>query len=508
MKRLFNHIKQNAALCSVLSCVFMLSNTAIAQYNLVNNYSFEDYTQCPKKLNNPLPPPWYLAGKYLPLSYLNACSNDIYTSVPYNSVGNPSYQYARTGQAYSFADYYNGSYRQYIQSKLKDSLRNKKFYYIEYFVNIPNTLKFACNNVALLLTNSAVYVDTIVNLYGVLPANPQVYNYGNPVLGDTVNWTKVSAVYKAQGGEQFITLGNFKTNAQTTLQQIQPNAYYGAGYYIDDVSVIPLDSMCLKADAGRDTTIAVGDSVFIGSYTNGIDTIKWYNANGQLLDSVQPGFWVKPNATGSYMYVLQQTVNSCYSRDTVWVNVNPLPLKMVGFTALYQPPLTPPQEGNVLLQWQTANEVNVSHYSITKSIDGKEFTVIGKVKANNRSSNEYSFTDKLKTEALDGKTVYYRIVGVDFDGQKQYSQVKSVALKVKSEGISVYPNPTNGIVHIVGSNIKEVKLINYLGQQIATGTNLSNDAIIINTKNLSKGLYIVQIITKNNEVKSEKLVVE
>ena len=63
-------------------------------------------------------------------------------------------------------------------------------------------------------------------------------------------------------------------------------------------------------------------------------------------------------------------------------------------------------------------------------------------------------------------------------------------------------------MNIVGKNIKEIKLFNSVGQEIATGTKLSNDAAIINVKNFSKGLYIVQIITIKGEVKTEKLIIE
>jgi hypothetical protein len=419
----------NRHFAKVLVGLLLLTNTAISQYNLVPNSSFEDYTICPQFLNNYLPIPWYNACKRIG-SYCNACSTDDFTSVPKNFVGSFSYQNEHTGYGYSLADFLYSGERTYIQVKLKDSLRFGKKYYGEYFVNIPNPLKLACNNIEMLFTNAVIYSDPNRLTFNPIIANAQVVNYGNPIINDTLNWIKVSGIFTAQGGEQYLTLGNFKTDAATSYKVILPSSPYAkASYYIDDVSVIPLDSMCLKADAGRDSTIKVGDSVFIGCYTNGIDTVKWFNGN-IVIDSVQPGFWVKPTATTSY--VLQQVVNGCFSSDTVVVTVKPLPLKMVGFTALYQPPLTPPQEGNVLLQWQTANEVNVSHYNIQRSVNGKDFTTIGKIKANNRSSNEYSFTDKLKTEALDGKTVYYRIVGVDFDGQKQYSQVKSVALKVNN----------------------------------------------------------------------------
>ncbi|MCX6210513.1 MAG: hypothetical protein NTZ59_13695, partial [Bacteroidetes bacterium] len=369
------------------------------------------------------------------------CSADTFRSVPENYIKRKNFQFARTGNAYIYLDYQNGGDRQYMQIKLTDSLQKNKYYYAEHFVNIPNGLRFSCNNVGMLFTKTAVYVDTVAEKYGVLLANPQVVNYGNPALGDTVNWIKVSGVFKAQGGEQYLTLGNFKQDSNTILKQIQPTGSYSAGYVIDDVSIIPLDSFCLKADAGRDTIIKVGDSVFIGSYTNGIDTIKWYNASGQVIDSARPGFWAKPSATGTTMYIVEQTVNGCFSRDTVYINAV-LPLTMSSYQVVMS------NERQVLNKWVTMNEVNVSHYNIQRSTNGKDFTVIGKVKANNKSFNEYNFTDLLTTNYSLLTTLYYRIVGVDNDGKLSYSEVRQLAMGKEQLAISIFPNPAKDVVNI------------------------------------------------------------
>ena len=114
----------------------------------------------------------------------------------------------------------------------------------------------------MLFTKNAVYVDT-ANAVALLPANPQITNYGNPIIKDTQNWVRVSGIFKAQGGEQFLTLGNFKDNLNTSYVTIQPTGYQGAGYYVDDVAVYALDSYCINADAGRDTSITQGDSIYI-----------------------------------------------------------------------------------------------------------------------------------------------------------------------------------------------------------------------------------------------------
>jgi hypothetical protein len=80
----------------------------------------------------------------------------------------------------------------------------------------------------------------------VLPFVPQIENTDNNIITDTLNWTAFSGTYLANGGEKFILLGNFKPLAEGFDTAYQ---YYGslnhansAYYYIDDVSLIDLDS--------------------------------------------------------------------------------------------------------------------------------------------------------------------------------------------------------------------------------------------------------------------------
>ena len=61
-------------------------------------------------------------------------------------------------------------------------------------------------------------------------------NPANNLLTSTNNWMLVQGIYTATGGENYLTLGNFLSDADTTgvpAAGPQPYAYY----YFDDVSV-------------------------------------------------------------------------------------------------------------------------------------------------------------------------------------------------------------------------------------------------------------------------------
>ena len=502
----------------ILFCLLQQENFAQQQYNLVPNWSFEDSVICPapSPIYDPLPKPWYYPSKKVNYCqwgyYCNRCSHLNWASVPYNydtsTSQYSSYQETKTGNGYSkISPFYNGEKdgRQYLQIELKQKLKSGKKYLCNYWVSTVNISKYASNNLSMLLTNSPVYPDTILNhCNGLITANPQILNYDNLIINDTLNWVLICGIYTAIGGEQYITLGNFKPDSLTKALLINNTIYAfdAAGYYVDDVSVIPLDSFNLKADAGRDTTITIGDSAFIGSYTNGLDTLKWQILPTNItIDSTRPGFWVKPLV--NTCYTLTQTVNGFTSSDTVCINVQPLPLKFLS----YELSLRGTKQFIENL-WQTANEINVSHFNVQRSINNKDFTTIGKLSAQNKNYNDYSFIDNLTINEKP-ETLWYRIESIDKDGKKQYSVTKSLNIQHSSFNITIYPNPAKNIVTISSKEpIKEISIINPLGQVLYSKQINNNQLSNIHLQCFAKGLVIVKIITGNGEIISKKLIIE
>jgi len=475
-----------------------------SQYNLVPNYSFEDSVVCPNATNQaPLPSPWYLAQKTSVQNlFLHTCSTIPNNSVPYNG-GNAGYQYPRTGQGYVWSDLFfefffvNG--RTYLQTKLITVLQTGKCYYGEFWVSLVNNSKFAINNIAMLLTDTSVKVNDGYPMgIGLIPANPQVFNYGNSVIQDTLNWVKISGVFVAQGGEEYITIGNFKDDINTTklIVYTASDGINKSSYAIDDIYLIPLDSMFLQADAGEDRTITAGDSTYIGGYINGINNITWYNSAGSIIATGIPGMYVQP--TTSTFYVIEQNVCGQYSKDTVYVNVGVVPLIIVNYQ------LSIINEG-VVNKWTTANEINVSHFNVQRSSNGIEFYTINKVNAKNKSYNEYSFTD---LQPLNGRS-YYRIEAVDKDGKITYSKTLQITLNNKPETLNIYPNPTNNDVKVKGKDISLIEIYTMYGTKVYSSQyyNYKGETnIAIPIKSLAQGMYILKVYDKQNKYNIHKII--
>ena len=77
--------------------------------------------------------------------------------------------------------------------------------------------------------------------------------------------------------------------------------------------------------------------------------------------------------------------------------------------------------------------------------------------------------------------------------------------------VELYPNPTNGLINIAGtdiSNIKEISIFNQLGQKVMNlnASQLNNNSFDIS--DLNKGVYFVQLKDNSNNSKTMKIVKE
>jgi hypothetical protein len=133
----------------------------------------------------------------------------------------------------------------------------------------------------------------------------------------------VSGIYVANGVEDHIIIGDFKDDAHTDSINLISNPQIPAYYLVDDVSVAPTDSMSLPPFAGNDTTIVLGDSVFIGRQLYGLNC-NWY-CNNILIDTNISGIWVKPTTTTKY--VVEQNLCGNTGYDTVTVSISTVGIK-------------------------------------------------------------------------------------------------------------------------------------------------------------------------------------
>jgi len=252
---------------------------------------------------------------------------------PYNVPSSGfAYQWPKHGNNYFGTTllYDNGSnkIRGYPKNKLKNKLVAGRTYCVKFYCNVTNNSSHGVDGLGVYFGDNSL--DTITNCNIPLTfLTPQVQNSTGFLLTDTLNWTPISGTFVANGTEENMLIGNFKSDAMTNTVLINPSSLpaIGSDILLDDISCIDIN---LPAFAGRDTSVIPGDSIFIGRESDiGIDeACMWYKLPAVItpttpaLDTVA-GFWIKPVTSCSYT-VRQQLWCSGVKWDTVVIHMNPV----------------------------------------------------------------------------------------------------------------------------------------------------------------------------------------
>jgi hypothetical protein len=159
-------------------------------------------------------------------------------------------------------------------------------------------------------------------------------------------------------------------------------------------------------------------------------------------------------------------------------------------------------EGGNLLTWQTASEVNTSHYDIEHSTDGKSFEKIGETKAQGKAAT-YTYTDRHPL-SIPSTRDYYRLKINDLDGSYKYSEIISLNIRSQKLNVKVFPNPTRGNLNIdLGeTGNAKIRILNIFGQEVLHKIGQSGQTSI-DISNLPNGVYFAEISVKGVSVREK-----
>ena len=192
------------------------------------------------------------------------------------------------------------------------------------------------------------------------------------------------------------------------------------------------------------------------------------------------------------------TPGACTGAAPLFVSgVAALPVELVTFTAQKS------SNNDVDLKWKTASENNNKGFDVQRSTDAVNWTTIGFVngKGNVATESNYLFTDK---EAAEGKN-YYRLLQIDFDGNKKYSSIVNVDLPQKAY-YTITNNPGKGVyqIRIASAEKVELSVLDLSGRRIMNkivGIGVQE----VNISNYPAGTYLLQL-RRGDELITEKLV--
>ncbi|KAF0217542.1 MAG: hypothetical protein FD178_586, partial [Ignavibacteria bacterium] len=349
---------------------------------------------------------------------------------------------------------------------------------------------------------------------------------GNPVIRFNGTNSKLTLPTSATLGIQSNPYEMFvvgKSSSSSIQFLVSGNATEQFEYHLSGVGVrfIPITSAYL--DLGSSGAFTDGNAhVFSARASSSggairVDGIDGGTSSANILSSNSGALQIGVRSDGTYLFngdiaevILYNTNLSTSDRSTVehylatryGIASGAMPVELTSFTASAA-------DGKVLLNWQTATEVNNYGFDVECAIvetlhaTSLRWQKIGFVQGhgNSNSPKSYTFED---VNPFSGK-VEYRLKQMDFDGKYEYSNVVEVKIDAPAQFILAqnYPNPFNPSTTInyqlSTSSHVTLKVYDVLGNEVATIVDEYKQAGTYNSSfntlhsSLASGAYLYQL---------------
>ncbi|MCO5260046.1 MAG: OmpA family protein [Crocinitomicaceae bacterium] len=222
--------------------------------NLVSNGSFESLAKDPKKLGAiENATGWYSpTGAKADLFLPSKKTPDIGT--PENIYGKENPKDGSNYVGFVAFSHNNKMPRSYVSNKLLNPLKKGEKYCVQFYVAMAEASMYSSNQIGAHFSKKAFGTEAKESII----EKTHVLNENNKIFNAPYGWDQVCGTFIADGGEKFITIGNFTSNENTKTQRnkkdsksktaLIPAAYY----YLDNITVYQIDEdnpcECAKAD--------------------------------------------------------------------------------------------------------------------------------------------------------------------------------------------------------------------------------------------------------------------
>lgn len=151
----------------------------------------------------------------------------------------------------------------------------------------------------------------------------------------------------------------------------------------------------------------------------------------------------------------------------------PLPIELINFNVNSENDI-------VHINWKTLTETNNDYFEVQRSLDGKTWKTISKVKGAGNSNDiiDYEEIDRSPYPGIS----YYKLKQVDYDGKSE--EFGPISVEVDFD---FYPNPFDTYIKVPKKS--NIVLTDIDGRIL----NISKDFDIINTENLRNGIYFLTV---------------
>ncbi|MEY3444754.1 MAG: hypothetical protein RLZZ519_3035 [Bacteroidota bacterium] len=307
-------------ICTSVLLFALLAITGFAQ-NLVPNPSFETYTGCPagnSAISNGFVASWNRPpGSIITPDLFTPCTTAGVSCLDFNTANNcVGSSAAFQGTAYAgFLWYYTagGGLKEYIQAQLTSLCVSGTVYRASYRTKLGSLCRYGTNRLGLYISANAIAQAGNAPITIV----PTVERPGQVL--DKVNWTPVSGTFISNGTERYITIGNFYSDANTSIFNFGASAgtcifATGAAYYmIDSVVVRPA------------VILPVSINEFHGEARPNGNQLQWEVRPATELSEL----WLEHSTDGEHFSMIQQwlqpddsQLNAAYLHDSPAESLN------------------------------------------------------------------------------------------------------------------------------------------------------------------------------------------
>ncbi len=303
-------IRRSGMLCILqLMCMVVAMSTTISQ-NLAPNPDFEYYQFCPTNFavtSYISCTPWRSAT-WGTCDYFNVCANGGNVDVPVNFFGT---QQPHSGDGYcgfyAKAFFNNDEWREYLQGPLTAPLQAGKTYEVSFYVNLADIM-CGVQYIGAYFSEDPPTTNNPLPLF----VTPQFETTGD-FISDTVEWVLLKGCFEAEGGEAWVTIGNYRSYADTPFDPMCSSSWNASYYLIDDIYIGDIQPGGLDLELG-------GPVFECNSYTisPGITGVSYYWEDGSTGNSLTV------TTTGTYSLTIYDNCEAGVDSIEVTINTPPV----------------------------------------------------------------------------------------------------------------------------------------------------------------------------------------
>lgn len=190
-------------------------------------------------------------------------------------------------------------------------------------------------------------------------------------------------------------------------------------------------------------------------------------------------------------------------------NTNVLPVKLQYYSAICK-------EKEVTVEWTSLTEINNSHYTLDKSTDGQNWTLVEEVTGAGFSQSpiRYQVTDRVEQE----QTTYYRLTQTDYNGNSELMGITDAGCSPSAQpiSVSVYPNPAEDVVTVEVTSGNQsgdgtVYITDLQGRRVAEqlfACKQGLNYVTVNRNQLAAGAYLLQVNVNGINLPASQLILK